>query len=88
MVTSIELTTFVLTDVYEFVYRHNLVCVLGAVNKLDLSLLITVNYMVLLSMLMQREYFKQGKIEQFRQILEEGSSPGIFHLQIGIPCTV
>ncbi|KAF7148919.1 hypothetical protein RHSIM_Rhsim03G0229000 [Rhododendron simsii] len=23
-----------------------------------------------------REYFKQGKIEQFRQILEEGSSPG------------
>lgn len=28
--------------------------------------------------LMQREYFKQGKIDQFRQILEEGSSPGIF----------
>ena len=26
----------------------------------------------------QREYFKQGKIEQFRQILEEGSSPGIY----------
>ncbi|KDO53537.1 hypothetical protein CISIN_1g0013571mg, partial [Citrus sinensis] len=24
---------------------------------------------------MQREYFKQGKVEQFRQILEEGSSP-------------
>lgn len=24
----------------------------------------------------QREYFKQGKVEQFRQILEEGSSPG------------
>lgn len=24
----------------------------------------------------QREYFKQGKIEQFRQILEEGSGPG------------
>ena len=26
----------------------------------------------------QREYFKQGKIEQFRQILEEGSGPGQF----------
>lgn len=26
---------------------------------------------------MQREYFKQGKVEQFRQILEEGSSPGM-----------
>lgn len=26
---------------------------------------------------MQREYFKQGKLEQFRQILEEGSSHGI-----------
>lgn len=25
---------------------------------------------------MQREYFKQGKVEQFKQILEEGSSPG------------
>lgn len=24
----------------------------------------------------QREYFKQGKVEQFKQILEEGSSPG------------
>lgn len=29
--------------------------------------------------LTQREYFKQGKIDQFRQILEEGSSPGTFH---------
>lgn len=27
--------------------------------------------------LMQREYFKQGKIEQFRQILLEGSSHGM-----------
>lgn len=26
--------------------------------------------------MLQREYFKQGKLEQFRQILEEGSSPG------------
>jgi hypothetical protein len=25
---------------------------------------------------MQREYFKQGKLDQFRQILEEGSSHG------------
>lgn len=28
--------------------------------------------------LVQREYFKQGKIEQFRQILLEGSSHGMF----------
>ncbi|XP_057971236.1 protein CTR9 homolog isoform X2 [Malania oleifera] len=28
-------------------------------------------------LLTKREYFKQGKIEQFRQILEEGSSPEI-----------
>ena len=27
---------------------------------------------------LQREYFKQGKVEQFRQILEEGSGPGNF----------
>jgi len=26
--------------------------------------------------MVKREYFKQGKIEQFRQILEEGSSSG------------
>jgi hypothetical protein len=26
--------------------------------------------------MLQREYFKQGKVEQFRQILEEGSGPG------------
>ena len=33
----------------------------------------------------QREYFKQGKLEQFRQILEEGSSPGIgFFSNVGI----
>ncbi|GMP62680.1 hypothetical protein CsSME_00024683 [Camellia sinensis var. sinensis] len=28
-------------------------------------------------LIIAREYFKQGKIEQFRQILEEGSSPEI-----------
>lgn len=28
--------------------------------------------------ILQREYFKQGKIDQFRQILEEGSSPGTY----------
>lgn len=33
-------------------------------------------------MVLQREYFKQGKVDQFRQILEEGSSPGILPLQI------
>ena len=27
---------------------------------------------------LQREYFEQGKVEQFRQILEEGSGPGNF----------
>ncbi|GMN53019.1 hypothetical protein TIFTF001_022163 [Ficus carica] len=27
-------------------------------------------------LIIAREYFKQGKLEQFRQILEEGSSPG------------
>ncbi|KDO53531.1 hypothetical protein CISIN_1g0013571mg, partial [Citrus sinensis] len=26
-------------------------------------------------LIIAREYFKQGKVEQFRQILEEGSSP-------------
>lgn len=26
--------------------------------------------------MLQREYFKQGKLEQFRQILEEGSGSG------------
>lgn len=30
--------------------------------------------------MLQREYFKQGKVDQFRQILEEGSSPGILSL--------
>jgi hypothetical protein len=29
-------------------------------------------------LIIAREYFKQGKIEQFRQILEEGSGPGQF----------
>lgn len=30
----------------------------------------------------QREYFKQGKIEQFRHILEEGSGPGIVNFSV------
>jgi hypothetical protein len=37
-------------------------------------------YLNLLVMVLQREYFKQGKVDQFRQILEEGSSPGILSL--------
>lgn len=36
------------------------------------------SWVVIRLVLMQREYFKQGKIDQFRQILEEGSSPGIY----------
>ena len=38
---------------------------------------------------MQREYFKQGKVDQFRQILEEGSSPGIIlHQSVAITTLV
>lgn len=39
------------------------------------SILPHYKYMLIFS---QREYFKQGKIDQFRQILEEGSSPGTY----------
>ena len=39
-------------------------------------------YIYLLVTVLQREYFKQGKVDQFRQILEEGSSHGIISLQI------
>lgn len=35
---------------------------------------------------MKREYFKQGKIEQFRQILEEGSSSGTQIYDVGNYC--
>jgi uncharacterized protein YdeI (YjbR/CyaY-like superfamily) len=35
-------------------------------------------------LIIAREYFKQGKIEQFRQILEEGSGPGLFLVSISL----
>jgi hypothetical protein len=47
-------------------------------------ILIQLQYLFLVNLTCaQREYFKQGKIEQFRQILEEGSGPGKFFFDAG-----
>ena len=47
--------------------------------KFNINMLISWNFLFPVNLLFtQREYFKQGKIEQFRQILEEGSGPGQF----------
>ena len=65
-----------LTFYFNFPQIHSnfsLVLVLVLVVILFIYLFIFVNDDAL-----QREYFKQGKVEQFRQILEEGSGPGNF----------
>ena len=63
-----------LTFYFNFPQIHsNFSLVLAIVVILFIYLFIFVNDDAL-----QREYFKQGKVEQFRQILEEGSGPGNF----------
>ncbi|KAK6152003.1 hypothetical protein DH2020_014638 [Rehmannia glutinosa] len=51
----------------------------GTFGNRDEGSRISIAIQILMNLLIwvQREYFKQGKIEQFRQILEEGSSPEI-----------
>lgn len=46
------------------------------------QIILVFTFILFFNVMMQREYFKQGKVEQFRQILEEGSSPGILLLVI------
>lgn len=46
---------------------------------------------VIFRYVLQREYFKQGKLEHFRQILEEGSSPGMllyYHMSFLVKLSV